>query len=1310
MYGRAFQYTLIALSVLVGALFSVFFFRELFPEYRIYQKAYVALENLRAEATQTEPAAFQPGIKQIVLTQPNGAPEIIDRCTSCHVALDVEAYSPTRLERDINGTIIRDQDGVPLKVPNEDYVFTLLDNAIKEAHGDSKRLAELEHLRQVEIGEHTVDMRRVLAMHPLIGREERPFQFHSPEEIGCTSCHNGNGRVLTSDKAHGPVFDGMYEPSFEGVEKHFLEHDPENDPPFSRVFNDRPGHALLFQTTPLFVGGLIEANCMQCHLNAKEQKTDILQRTLQIDQKLFQSALERDAQALQSLIFLEQHIAKQGLPATITQLEAMAANPEFSKQTRHRLNEQKIWLERTVKSIPQESQQRTVEQHIEKSLLTLLGTPEVVEAAKSLEGVSFEEKMDASKLQELLKTTQKGQIHHHQEALKRVSDSSNKRLEIDRLTPTYRLGEQEYFWQACYACHRIAGISRGGVGPDLTQEGFAYPWFIKSKIRWPQGLFPASSMPNMHLDHREIEALTTFLLAQKGKRSAVSDIDYKNNIKAWDEGAKQPWESALPSTEIHNLQRGMEIFATEGCAACHRLRGFSSSVGLSSEASLHASWQELQTERDWFTTQFPELVGPSDLPGSLIVERLQENQASIDQHILAHAKEEGMLDTLHNQHPELLISFYSPFAYAMRAKDHSLKGEALQTWKERVQRVLMMYIQEYGLGRLVGPRLNWSGIFRSDAWLMQHFYDPSAMVPRSLMPSLRFDATKFSALTYMLGELSRKNLAKNRLQWNEEGFQPKVAYSLYCSQCHGPSERRDEAPLLQWIYPIPKNLRNHTFLKNLTKSRMIQSILHGVKGTPMPPWGETPQDKAFNNDQPVLNPHEVEQLVDWLLRSLPGDSNLKPVPKWNYTPEDVLKDLQREKDQLRAHEWNPSAWQQEGVFLAALSDPTALSDIAYLGRPEEVKPLTVETLFEERAPLIGTNTKDYYIQARFATPENLAEGQRLFVEHCAVCHGVEGGGDGPRASEMFDAKPRILTNIHWLDTRDDLHLLRVIKYGVPGTSMVAWGDATTMLQRLQLTLYIRHLSSQLKARDELAQALYEAFELPSQQIEVLRGTRFASIPLMESEQRQLHAKRLALETSGKLNLEQETTALKFYQEEQALEIQLDMKRSEDAQFIALMKLLAQEKTLNETMGKFLLNNHVDQRIWQQFLSVVREQEGRYRIEDGKVILSPKETFKEMQDAANQLFATLLSEKQIEAKRLRGQFATPGQRQLLLKLAKATEMLKNVQEEFVSTLFEMQRLHQAEETQLQKLPTGTFEISSPSNQQLKPMDIMQGNQS
>ena len=51
------------------------------------------------------------------------------------------------------------------------------------------------------------------------------------------------------------ALDGHYEIEFMGHVPQFLEVDERNDPAFSKMFNDKPGHTLLFQTTPILVGG-----------------------------------------------------------------------------------------------------------------------------------------------------------------------------------------------------------------------------------------------------------------------------------------------------------------------------------------------------------------------------------------------------------------------------------------------------------------------------------------------------------------------------------------------------------------------------------------------------------------------------------------------------------------------------------------------------------------------------------------------------------------------------------------------------------------------------------------------------------------------------------------------------------------------------------------------------------------------------------------------------------------------------------------------------------------------------------------------
>ena len=95
--------------------------------------------------------------------------------------------------------------------------------------------------------------------------------------------------------------------------------------------------------------------------------------------------------------------------------------------------------------------------------------------------------------------------------------------------------------------------------------------------------------------------------------------------------------------------------------------------------------------------------------------------------------------------------------------------------------------------------------------------------------------------------------------------------------------------------------------------------------------------------------------------------------------------------------------------------------------------------------------------AGLAMPSGLTgdpEKGRLFYENnCATCHGVGGGGDGPRAYFIFP-KP-----INFLSEASRTRLNRVmlfnaIKYGVRGKEMPAWGKVLNDQQIANITEYV----------------------------------------------------------------------------------------------------------------------------------------------------------------------------------------------------------------------------------------------------------------
>jgi putative heme-binding domain-containing protein len=80
-----------------------------------------------------------------------------------------------------------------------------------------------------------------------------------------------------------------------------------------------------------------------------------------------------------------------------------------------------------------------------------------------------------------------------------------------------------------------------------------------------------------------------------------------------------------------------------------------------------------------------------------------------------------------------------------------------------------------------------------------------------------------------------------------------------------------------------------------------------------------------------------------------------------------------------------------------------------------------------------------------ATPEDRAEGRRMFGTQCSFCHGPKGEG-GQGAVLAVPRLPR---------APDDLSLFRVIRDGIPGTKMPA--NALTPAQIWQVVAFVRTL-------------------------------------------------------------------------------------------------------------------------------------------------------------------------------------------------------------------------------------------------------------
>ncbi|MDA1088316.1 MAG: c-type cytochrome [Verrucomicrobia bacterium] len=175
-----------ASSLLVGILVVVGFYRDRFREWKVWQRDYIRQETARATTPQEKDAArrIPVAIKQIVL------PEVqrVDRCVTCHVAVDDPSYSG--LPQPVSYHPNHDQhpfDKFGCTICHQGQGFATTKQA---AHGNVKHWDRpMLPMLQIEAScakcHHPAD----LPQAPKLTRGHALFQ-----ELGCIGCHKLHGR------------------------------------------------------------------------------------------------------------------------------------------------------------------------------------------------------------------------------------------------------------------------------------------------------------------------------------------------------------------------------------------------------------------------------------------------------------------------------------------------------------------------------------------------------------------------------------------------------------------------------------------------------------------------------------------------------------------------------------------------------------------------------------------------------------------------------------------------------------------------------------------------------------------------------------------------------------------------------------------------------------------------------------------------------------------------------------------------------------------------------------------------------------
>jgi len=97
-------------------------------------------------------------------------------------------------------------------------------------------------------------------------------------------------------------------------------------------------------------------------------------------------------------------------------------------------------------------------------------------------------------------------------------------------------------------------------------------------------------------------------------------------------------------------------------------------------------------------------------------------------------------------------------------------------------------------------------------------------------------------------------------------------------------------------------------------------------------------------------------------------------------------------------------------------------------------------------------------------PANAPEGQRIYAQHCQVCHGPDGRGNGPAAPSLIP-RPRdfVLGQFKYTSTGpgqppSDADLINVVTNGLQASSMPYWKGILSEAEIREVVAYIKSLS------------------------------------------------------------------------------------------------------------------------------------------------------------------------------------------------------------------------------------------------------------
>jgi mono/diheme cytochrome c family protein len=220
--------------------------------------------------------------------------------------------------------------------------------------------------------------------------------------------------------------------------------------------------------------------------------------------------------------------------------------------------------------------------------------------------------------------------------------------------------------------------------------------------------------------------------------------------------------SAADLPQANALARGRAVFEEQGCIGCHKLGGFGGNIG--------PELDKVGAKRSpqWLAQHFKapgEIVPGSGMPP------LKRGDADIEALTLFMLGQTG----------ERLTEYY----VSMKTVPGPELGQRLFE-----QKGCIGCHSVGGHGGKVGPALDEVTKRHGNDWIVQHFRDPAAITPGTVMPKFDFTEPEIRALTSFLVSLTETNVVgfmRVPAQASPEERGKAVYRKFGCAGCHGPN-------------------------------------------------------------------------------------------------------------------------------------------------------------------------------------------------------------------------------------------------------------------------------------------------------------------------------------------------------------------------------------------------------------------------------------------------------------------------------------------------------------------------------------------